>query len=216
MALPTRVYYICFGNSNISLLLLCILSLAYETTLKHIVQKRKFQQSSTFFWVGAHFLLFCVMRSLINQLYVIFGLNILLLGKSRKCFSKTMWNLPLNKTSSKWMCGKSHCQFVFLRSGKNQTCVAFIKHIPNTNVCGKSHTCLLKDKHVCHFPYKRWYFLYLQLYFVFFKRIYYIISPSVISEVTMQCQKSETSSNQPWKKSPVWEFPHMCGKNHTG
>ena len=67
------------------------------------------------------------------------------------------------------MCGKNHCQFVFLRSGKNQTCVAFIKHIPNTNVCGKSHTCLLKDKHVCHFPYKRWYFLYLQLYFVFFK-----------------------------------------------
>ena len=110
------------------------------------------------------------------------------------------------------MCGKNHCQFVFLRSGKNQTCVAFIKHIPNTNVCGKSHTCVLKDKHVCLFPYKRWYFLYLQLYFVFFKRIYYIISPSVISEVTMQCQKSETSSNQPWKKSPVWEFPHMCGK----
>ena len=114
------------------------------------------------------------------------------------------------------MCGKNHCQFVFLRSGKNQTCVAFIKHIPNTNVCGKSHTCLLKDKHVCHFPYKRWYFLYLQLYFVFFKRIYYIISPSFILDVTMQCQKSETSSNQPWKKSPVWEFPHMCGKNHTG
>ena len=113
------------------------------------------------------------------------------------------------------MCGKNHCQFVFLRSGKNQTCVAFIKHIPNTNVCGKSHTCLLKDKHVCNFPYKRWYFLYLQLYFVFFKRIYYIISPSFISEVTMQCQKSETSSNQPWKKSPVWEFPHMCGKTHT-
>ena len=113
------------------------------------------------------------------------------------------------------MCGKNHCQFVFLRSGKNQTCVAFIKHIPNTNVCGKSHTCVLKDKHVCLFPYKRWYFLYLQLYFVFFKRIYYIISPSVISEVTMQCQKSETSSNQPWKKSPVWEFPHMCGKTHT-
>ena len=24
--------------------------------------------------------------------------------------------------------------------------MAFIKHIPNTNVCGKSHTCLLKDK----------------------------------------------------------------------
>ena len=84
------------------------------------------------------------------------------------------------------MCGKNHCQFVFLRSGKNQTCVAFIKHIPNTNVCGKSHTCVLKDKHVCLFPYKRWYFLYLQLYFVFFKRIYYIISPSFILDVTMQ------------------------------
>ena len=40
------------------------------------------------------------------------------------------------------MCGKNHCQFVFLRSGKTQTCVAFIKHIPNTKVSGKSHTCI--------------------------------------------------------------------------
>ena len=143
--------------------------------------------------------------------------------KNHTCLVKTHLCGIHHSTRRPWsgwikahMCGKNHCQFVFLRSGKNQTCVAFIKHIPNTNVCGKSHTCVLKDKHVCLFPYKRWYFLYLQLYFVFFKRIYYIISPSVISEVTMQCQKSETSSNQPWKKSPVWEFPHMCGKNHTG
>ena len=142
---------------------------------------------------------------------ILIELNVALLGKNRTRFVKITYMCAKNH-----MCGKNHCQFVFLRSGKNQTCVAFIKHIPNTNVCGKSHTCLLKDKHVCHFPYKRWYFLYLQLYFVFFKRIYYIISPSVISEVTMQCQKSETSSNQPWKKSPVCEFPHMCGKNHTG
>ena len=56
MTSPTRVYYICFRNSSISLLLLCILILAYEMKhMKHIVQKRKFQQSSTFFWVGAHF-----------------------------------------------------------------------------------------------------------------------------------------------------------------
>ena len=175
---------------------------------------------------------------------ILIELNVALLGKNRTCFVKITYMCAKNhtcvlkithvclksymcgfyhsrrRTWSGWikahMCGKNHCQFVFLRSGKKQTCVAFIKHIPNTNVCGKSHTCLLKDKHVCHFPYKRWYFLYLQLYFVFFKRIYYIISPSFISEVTMQCQKSETSSNQPWKKSPVWEFPHMCGKNHTG
>ena len=86
----TRVYYICFRNSSISLLLVCILILAYETTLKlkrlkHIVQKWKFQQSSTCFWVATHFLLCRLMRSLINQLYGIFGLNIPLLGKSRKC-----------------------------------------------------------------------------------------------------------------------------------
>jgi len=42
------------------------------------------------------------------------------------------------------MCGKNHCQLVFLWSGKNQTCVAFIKHLPNTKVCGKRHTCLKK------------------------------------------------------------------------
>ena len=29
------------------------------------------------------------------------------------------------------------------------------------------------------------------------------------------CQMSKTSSNLAWKKSPVWEFPHMCGKTHT-
>ena len=132
-----------------------------------------------------------------------------------------VWNLPLKKTYLKWLDKSTHVwekplSICVLTKWKNQTCVAFIKHIPNTNVCGKSHTCVLKDKHVCLFPYKRWYFLYLQLYFVFFKRIYYIISPSFILDVTMQCQKSETSSNQPWKKSPVWEFPHMCGKNHTG
>merc|ERR1711928_310494 len=95
-------------------------------------------------------------------------------GKNQTCVEFTTHEVVLE------VGGQKHCQFVFLRSGKNQTCVAFIKHIPNTNVCGKSHTCVLKDKHVCLFPYKRWYFLYLQLYFVFFKRIYYIISPSFI------------------------------------
>ena len=28
----------------------------------------------------------------------------------------------------------------------------------------------------------------------------------------MQYQTSRTPSKQPLKKSPVWEFPHMCGK----
>ena len=31
----------------------------------------------------------------------------------------------------------------------------------------------------------------------------------------MQYQASRTPSKQPSKKSPVWEFPHMCGKTHT-
>ena len=43
------------------------------------------------------------------------------------------------------MCGKNHCQLVFLWSGKNQTCVAFIKHLPNTG-------CVEKDTHVCKKP----------------------------------------------------------------
>ena len=137
-------------------------------------------------------------------------------GKNHTCVEFTTQEVVLEVVGQKHTCvGKTTVNLCSCKVEKTKR-VVFIKHIPNTNVCGKSHTCLLKDKHVCHFPYKRWYFLYLQLYFVFFKRIYYIISPSVISEVTMQCQKSETSSNQPWKKSPVWEFPHMCGKNHTG
>ena len=148
----TRVYYICFRNSSISLLLFCILILAYETTLKHIVQKRKFQQSSTFFWVGAHFLLFCVMRSLINQLYVIFGLNIPLFGKNRTCLVAITGCGIYHETQDTrrprcgWkkanMCGKKYCQLVFFRSGKNQTCVAFFKHLPNTRCVEKRHTCL--------------------------------------------------------------------------
>ena len=31
----------------------------------------------------------------------------------------------------------------------------------------------------------------------------------------MQYQASRTPPKQTWKKSPVWEFPHMCGKTHT-
>ena len=132
-----------------------------------------------------------------------------------------VWNLPLKKTYLKWLDKSTHVwekplSICILTKWQKPNMCGFYQTHTKYKCVWKSHTCLLKDKHVCNFPYKRWYFLYLQLYFVFFKRIYYIISPSFISEVTMQCQKSETSSNQPWKKSPVWEFPHMCGKNHTG
>ena len=113
------------------------------------------------------------------------------------------------------MCGKNHCQFVFLQSGKNQTCGFYQTHTKYKCVWKKPHMCVKRQTCVS-FSIQEVVLFVFAIVFRIFKRIYYIISPSVISEVTMQCQKSETSSNQPWKKSPVWEFPHMCGKNHTG
>ena len=93
------------------------------------------------------------MRSLINQLYVIFGLNIPLLGKNRRGSVKITGCGIYHETQDTrrprcgWkkaiMCGKNHCQFVFLWSGKNQTCVAFIKHFKSNK------RCVEKDTHVC-------------------------------------------------------------------
>ena len=96
--------------------------------------------------------------------YVIFGLNVPLLGMNRTCLVKIIhvwqkshmfgknhtclgkithvWNLPLNKTSSKWLEKSTHVwekplSINILMKWENQTCVDFIKHLPNTKVCAK-------------------------------------------------------------------------------
>ena len=100
-----------------------------------------------------------------------FLLNAKICGKNHSCFGKIthVWNLPINKTSSKCLDKSTHVwekplSISILMKWENQTCVAFIKHIPNTKVCGKRHTCLKKTKHVCLFPNRWCYFLYLHLY----------------------------------------------------
>ena len=102
------------------------------------------------------------------------------------------------RTWSGWikahMCGKNHCQFVFLRSGKNQTCVAFTKHIPNTKVCDVENTNVCKNPNMCvifHTGYAT--FCVCDCIWVFY--IWYdIISIHIISDAYMQYQTSKTPS----------------------
>ena len=122
-------------------------------TCKHKFEKWKFQQSGTFFvWVHIFYFLWNIPLSWnhweIN--FMLFGLNVSLLDKKiTHVWKKSHMFGIYHSTRRPWcgwvkphMFGKNHCQFVFSWSGKNHTCVAFIKHVPNTKVCGKSHTCL--------------------------------------------------------------------------
>ena len=132
-----------------------------------------------------------------------------------------VWNLPLKKMYLKWLDKSTHVW-------EKPLSICVLTKWKKPNMCGfyQTHTkykCVWKKPHMCvkrqtcvSFSIQEVVLFVFAIVFVFFKRIYYIISPSFTLDVTMQCQKSETSSNQPWKKSPVWEFPHMCGKNHTG
>ena len=113
MALPTRVCYICFRNSSISLLILCILSLAYETTLKHIVQMRKFQQSSTFFLGGCAFFTFLCHEIIDKSVVCYIWFKYTSLRLKSYMFGEDHWvqNLPRDarhKTSSMWVEKSNH------------------------------------------------------------------------------------------------------------
>jgi len=144
-------------------------------------------------------------------------------AKNHTCVAKTthVWNLPLKKSYLKWLDKSTHVW-------EKPLSICILTKWQKPNMCGfyQTHTkykCVWKKPHMCvkrqtcvSFSIQEVVLFVFAIVFRIFKRIYYIISPSFILDVTMQCQKSETSSNQPWKKSPVWEFPHMCGKNHTG
>ena len=144
-------------------------------------------------------------------------------AKNHTCVAKTthVWNLPLKKSYLKWLDKSTHVW-------EKPLSICILTKWQKPNMCGfyQTHTkykCVWKKPHMCvkrqtcvSFSIQEVVLFVFAIVFRIFKRIYYIIPPSFISDVTMQCQKSETSSNQAWKKSPVWEFPHMCGKNHTG
>ena len=73
--------------------------------------------------------------------YVIFGLNVPLLGMNRTCLVKIthVWNLPLNNTSSKWLDKSTHVWekplsiCVLTKWKKPNTCVR-LNLIPGNNL----------------------------------------------------------------------------------
>ena len=126
MTSSTRVKKQFSSSQSVSLLLLGILISAYETNLKlkhfqeFVIRTYLERESSNRlapFGMGAHSLIFLRWDRHSSVI------------KSLRYEESVLCYLVLK------VVGKKHCQFVFYE-------VAKTKHIPNTKVCGKRHTCL--------------------------------------------------------------------------
>ena len=135
-------------------------------------------------------------------------------GKNHTCVKFTTQQDVLKAVEKKThMCGKSQCQFVFLRSCKNQACVAFIKYLQKTKVCGKRHTCLKKQTCVSFSNQVVLLFVFAR---VFEFLIYHIIHFIYISHFKGAHAISDVQNTfkTVFKRQPTWENPHTQKKKH--
>ena len=112
------------------------------------------------------------------------------------------------------MCGKNHCQFVFTKWQKPNMCGFYQTLTKYKGVWKKPHmfvkkqTCVSFSKQVVLLFVFALVFEFLIFDIVYYIYIYLFRGAHAISGV-------KNTSKTALKKSPVWEFPHMCGKTHT-
>ena len=144
-------------------------------------------------------------------------------AKNHTCVAKTthVWNLPLKKSYLKWLDKSTHVwekplSICILTKWQKPNMCGFYQTLTkykgvwkNTHMFEINQTCVSFSKQVVLL------FVFALVFeFLIFDIVYYIFIRLFRGAHAISGIKN--TSKTALKKSPVWEFPHMCGKNHTG